>query len=130
MKSYTHKHTQSNQTHQKQQSIESVCVYLCKAIALCYPVDRSKQTQVNPNIEVFPVVKLSARVFGQPLTFYQFSLWNSRVFHRRLGYTHAVILQVIINHHRTNAEVLIWRVQHFLPKVTIETQHLEVKGYR
>lgn len=103
-------------------------VYLCKGIALCDPVHCSKHTHVHAEVEIFPVVKFSVLVFGQSLTFDEFPLRNSGVFHGRLSHAHAVVLQVIINYYRTNADALIRGVQHILTEVTVETQHLEVRG--
>lgn len=103
-------------------------MYLSDGVTVCNSVYSPIHTHVHGEVEVFPVVVIPLLVLGQPVAFDQFALWNSRVFHLRLQDTHTVVLQVVVDLHRTHTDTLIWRVQHFLLEVTVETQHLGAGG--
>ena len=99
--------------------------YLCEGITVCDAIACTVHTQVHALVQVLPVVGVTPVILGQTMALDQLSLGYPRILHRRLRDEHAVVLQVVVDDHRTNAVLLIRRVQHFLLKVSIETQHLE-----
>lgn len=103
-------------------------VYLGKSIALNDVVLDSKGFQVHGKVQVFPHVILSMLVLGQTLAFEPLPLGNPRILHHRLINADGVILQEIVDDHRTYAVVLIRAARDIFAEKCIEAQHL--KGRR
>lgn len=103
-------------------------VYLGESIALYDVVLDSKRFQVHGKVQVFPGVILSMFILWQTLAFEPLPLWYPRILHHRLVNADSVILQEIVNDHRTYAVVLLRAARDIFAEKRIEAQHL--KGRR
>lgn len=103
-------------------------VYLGKFIALYDVVLDPKCFQVHGKVQVFPCVILSMLILREMLAFEPLPLGHPRILHHRLINADGVILQEIVDDHRTYAVVLLRAARDIFAEKCIEAQHL--KGRR
>lgn len=81
-------------------------MHLCERVTVDYAESLAIDGDVHAPIQVFPVVMVPAVILGNPLAFDELALRNTRVLHDGLHDRHAVILQVVINTHLADPEML------------------------
>lgn len=100
-------------------------MHLCERVAVHYAESLAIDGDVHAPIQIFPVVMVPTVILRYPLAFDELALRNTRVLHNGLHDGHAVVLQVVINAHLADTEMLFCRYGNIFLEIGIKLQHLQ-----